>query len=204
MATITCDCADTLPVVKNDRCALPGIGKQITGFGVQLMTGSDFDGTAISDGGTAGGDISLAADWQAKMAATDENKIIVIQNLAGTNTPEGTPQVLEGNDVAYGGRVLTDMARTITGRIDFPSLADIDAINRINKCIGKLRVYVWDDKLFVQGPILNANLTFSNLIRPGINQPLPPHFLFTLAWDSIEEADFQTAALTFISTLQAA
>ena len=199
MSSITCSCGDALTAIKNDPCNFAGIGVQITAIAYQLMTGSDFNGTAIT--GTEGGDISLEADWQAKMAAVDEDKIVLLNNLGGVQTPEGTPQVRENNDVAYGGRVITDIARAITGRLDFPSFTDIQAVSRVNKCVGKVRVWLLDNNYFLQGPVLNANITFGSLIRPGLGQPLPAHIPFSLNYNAIEEPEFQATALPFISTL---
>lgn len=199
MSSITCACGDALTAIKNDPCNNAGIGVQITALAYQLMTGSDFDGNVIA--GSEGGDITAEADWQAKMAATDQSKIVLLNNLGGVQTPEGAPQVRENNDVAYGGRVITDMARSVTGRLDFPSLTDIVAVSRVNKCVGKLRVWLLDNNYFLQGPILNANLTFGSLVRPGLGQPLPAHIPFSLNFNSIEEPDFEATSLPFIASL---
>ena len=198
--SITCSCGDALTAIKNDPCNFAGIGVQITTIAYQLMTGSDFDGNAIASG-TEGGDISLEADWQAKLAAVDEDKIVLLKNLGGVQTPEASPQVRENNDVAYGGRVITDISRVITGRLDFPALSDIAAISRVNKCMGKVRVWLLDNNDFLQGPVRNANLTFGSLTRPGLGQALPAHFTFSLNYNAIEEPEFQTTPLPFISTL---
>lgn len=188
--SLTCSCSDTLAAPKNKPCDKLDLGKQITAIFIQKMEGSPFDGGTIS--GTSGGTITNKADWEAKIAATDDDKIIVLKNLAGITVPEASAQELSGNDVPYGGRIVTDLTRSIAGRLQYPDTTTITNVNK-SRCWGKVRVWLLDERDNLQGGnegIENVNINFMNLVRLGLGDGTPPHFPFQVDWMDLEEIEF--------------
>ena len=72
MSSISCLCADPLAAVTNDPCSAVKYGNQIVKLFVQKMDGATFDGQV-------GNDVTVEADWDTKLAAVDDDKIISIE-----------------------------------------------------------------------------------------------------------------------------
>lgn len=201
MLTCTCD-GTSLVAIPNDPCSAPKWGEQIVGIFVQRIAGSPFDGVPLASG-TTGGDITLVADWEAKMAALDDDKIVFLHNLAGTEVADVTRRSREGNDVPYGGLEILNMARSFSGRIQYPNNDTITAVNS-SRCWGKVRVWILDNNGYLQGGdagIENVNVNVDALKRPGIGSAIPTHFPFSVDWEDIEEKAMSDTALTFLKTL---
>ena len=77
MSSISCLCADPLASVVNDACSAVKYGNQIVKLFVQKMDGTAFDNTV-------GNDVSVEADWDTKIAAVNDDKIITIGSIIGT------------------------------------------------------------------------------------------------------------------------
>ena len=105
--SVTCACATDAESIDNVACDQSDLGNQIVSVFLQKMSGSTFDGVAIVSG-SAGGDISLEADWVAKRDATGDDKIVAIQNVTGAIRESAEPNIEEGNDVPYDGAEVID------------------------------------------------------------------------------------------------
>ena len=74
MSSISCLCADPLASVVNDACSAVKYGNQIVKLFIQKMDGTAFDSTV-------GNDVAVEADWDTKIAAVDDSKIISIGSI---------------------------------------------------------------------------------------------------------------------------
>lgn len=160
----TCDCNDPLNSIQNDRCTDAGFGIQLTQISIQKMTGVDFDGTN-------GNDILVEADWDTKIAAIADDKIILLQ--CNALRPPATPNLLTGNDVPFGGQIALDRPQEINGFITFPSQQTLEDINAAS-CWPEVKIGFSDnqDWFFAsKSPngefIPNASIVFDTLAQEG-------------------------------------
>jgi len=112
--SLICDCISPLQSPDNDKCSALQLGNQIVKVFVQKETGTDFDGTT-------GNDIEVEADWQTRLAADDDDRIVVFSNLGGAERPSAEPNVEEGNAVPYGGKEVIDRPQSITAFLRYIS-----------------------------------------------------------------------------------
>jgi len=139
--SLTCDCISPLQSPDNDKCSALQLGNQIVKIFVQKMTGTDFDGTS-------GNDIDLEADWQDRLAADNDDRIVVFANIGGAERPSAEPNVEEGNAVAYGGKEIIDRPQSITGMIKYISADTLSQLNQIT-CWDLVRIWFLDNNNFV-------------------------------------------------------
>ncbi len=189
------DCILPLVGIDNQQC--DGAGALLPAFGTQI--------TQLLYQNSAGVAPSLITESaaQAAMTAVAAAQVFTLKNIAAGVVPDATDQTLTGNDVAFGGTLLTNRSRTLTGRVQYvtdATIAAVNTLNALNQAGGTLRVWPVDNKGFIQGPLEGATLTFGALQRPGLGQNLPPYFNFTLAWDSIDEASVK-GPFAYLKTL---
>lgn len=156
-------CEIPLVAPLNDPCA-PGaaqIGKQFVGLFYQDAAGTPPTMTSISG-------------IQAGLTATGADKLYIIKNLAASTVAEPADQTITGNDVAYGGTVITERTRTVVGQMQYLSAADVATNNQLNagNALAK-RVWWFDDLNTIQGPYENATIGVGGYIRAGAGQALP-------------------------------
>jgi len=133
-----CDpCNNPLQSISNEKCGAPKFGNQIVKFFLQKQTGADFDGTLNND-------IEEEADWQSRLAADDDDRIVVIPNLASTERPSADPNLEEGNDVPYGGSEIIDRPQSITGAMKYLNQEDFALVRKIN-CWDQVRLWFLDN-----------------------------------------------------------
>lgn len=166
MANPTC----TLPLVaiENDACAA-----QPYGYGQQIRTllYQDMAGVAPDLLGTKAKPATLA-DVQAAITATTNNgadKVFVLRNIAGGLVPASSDTTLTGNDVPGGGTLVTNRTNTFTGRTDLITPDLVTGVNAMIARGGEYRIWLVDDKNYVQGYAEGATINFANLERAGIN-----------------------------------
>ncbi|MGL4631535.1 MAG: hypothetical protein ACRCVT_10050 [Leadbetterella sp.] len=173
MATI--DCAASLADVANDPCNYEQLGKQIVWLAVQSMRGTPF---------AANANLNLAATWTTKINATNDDKITIIPALVASSIPEGTPELLQDNDVPFGGQQLEDIVNTFTARAKFLSLQDYENIMKWNN-LGQVRVWMIDDKYYLRGGvngIENASVVVLNPTAPGQGAGNYVYVPLTVTW----------------------
>lgn len=190
MADSTCDLP--LVAVTNDNCAKVDYGKQIVALLYQ-----DSDGVAPNLTGTTAPTLSAL---QGFMTAEGADQLFILKNLAGAQVPDASDTTLSGNDVPYGGTILTDRLRTMTARLQYPSASTHTAVNAMNARQKPLRVWLVDDKSFIQGPYEEATLSFGAFLRGGIGGALP-NYPLTLSVNSIDEAAFSPAPIPDVKKL---
>lgn len=171
MSSITCLCADPLASVTNDPCSAVKYGNQIVKIFVQKMDGTPFDGQV-------GNDATVEADWDTKLAAVDDDKIVVIGNLIGTRE-SAEPTLEEGNDVPYGGAEIIDRPQTISFAMKYLSESSFAELDQ-TVCWGKVRVWFLDNENYLWGSevavastsggngIEDANIITATLSQAGI------------------------------------
>ena len=155
----------------------------------QKQSGSDFDGSALSGvDGTEGGTITSASDWQAKMAADSDDKIVVIGIVQDTSTGDPTDQTSDRQP--FGQRRLISREVVINFALHYAGTQTIAGVNAVNSGnVGAVRAWVMDENYNVQ-KFENASLLFSNLKRLGPNQNTPAHFAAELTYSSVLEPEF--------------
>lgn len=207
---VCANCVDAFDTIEafpeNQVC----YGKQISAIYAQAMAGSPFDGVAIA--GTVGGDISLEADWAAKAAASDEDKIIALPYLSGIQFPDPTVQELTGTEAPYGLPIVTESLYQIT--FDFIHLhaAVYDQFIAM-ACWGNVRIWIQDELGYVYGEqvatttgngIVNAKFTPVSWGFPGTGQAKPQFLRGRVSWrDRIGKPVAETS-LDFLQTVFAA
>lgn len=171
MSSITCLCADPLASVTNDPCSAVKYGNQIVKIFVQKMDGVAFDGGASND-------ITVEADWDTKLAAVDDDKIVVIGNVIGTRE-SAEPTLEEGNDVPYGGAEIIDRPQTLSFAMKYLSETSFAELDQ-TVCWGKVRVWFLDNENYLWGSevavpatsggngIEDANIITATLSQAGI------------------------------------
>jgi hypothetical protein len=200
--SLTCDCDNALESPLNSKCDAPDFGNQIVRIFAQKMTGTDFDGT----GGNA---VTVEADWQARINADDDDRIVILQNISNGLMPATEPNVEEGNAVPGGGKEVIDQPRTITGEAKYLSIADFGLWDKVN-CWGAIRFWVLTNRgwLFAYDITTGAGVPNATLIKKsyamggiGVKNMLP----FELSWNDLCEMKPVTGsnALTFLQTMQA-
>lgn len=140
---ISCSCATELVSITNDPCARSPYGNQIIKIFLQKMTGAKFNGTALNS-------ITEEADWNLKIAAVNDDKIIIIPNLAGAVKDSVQPNIEENNDVPYGVADPIDYPHSIvfdTKYINASTFADLESY----LCGTKLRMYYLDSAGYLFG-----------------------------------------------------
>lgn len=168
MSSISCLCADPLATVTNDACSAVKYGNQIVKIFVQKMNGLTFDGTV-------GNDVAVEADWDTKLAAVTDDKIVTIGSIIGTRD-SAEPTIEEGNDVPYGGAEIIDRPQAMNFVVKYASENTFAEIDK-TVCWGKVRVwfldnedYLWGSTLEINGGdgILDANIITTTLSQAGI------------------------------------
>lgn len=171
MSTLNCLCADPLANISVDNCDATKYGNQIVKVFVQKMEGTAFDGTLLND-------VTVEADWDTKLAAVDDQKIVVIDNIIGTRD-SAEPTVEEGNDVRYGGVEIIDRPQQVTFSMKYFSQAIFAEIDKVS-CWGKVRFwfldnndYLWGSEIAVAATsggngVEDANVLMSTMSQAGI------------------------------------
>lgn len=168
MSSISCLCADPLASVTNDACSAVKYGNQIVKLFIQKMDGTTFDGTV-------GNDVSVEADWDTKLAAVNDDKVITIGSIIGTRD-SAEPTIEEGNDVPYGGAEIIDRAQAMSFIIKYFSETTFAEIDQ-SVCWGKVRVWMLDNENILWGStlaasggdgILDANIISTTMSQAGI------------------------------------
>ena len=167
---ITCSCATDLASVTNEPCSATPYGNQIVKMFLQKMTGVGFDGTV-------GNDITIEADWDTKIAASGDDKIMIIPNIAGAVKESVEPNIEEGNDVPYDGADIIDRTHTITFDLKYLTESSFGEIDQLS-CPVKYRLfyldnesYLWGGSLQVAGAadgIENVSVVMSSYGQAGI------------------------------------
>lgn len=169
MSTITCLCATALANVSNDPCDAVIYGNQIVKIFAQKMTGVTFDGTALNT-------VTVEADWDTKIAAVNDDKIVTIGNIAGAVRDSVEPIIEEGNDVPYDGIDIIDKPQEFTFDVKYFKEATFAELDQ-TVCWGKIRIWWLDNKDYLWGGtlavdngdgILNANIITSPMSQSGI------------------------------------
>jgi hypothetical protein len=145
---ITCSCATDLASVTNEPCGATPYGNQIVKIFLQKQTGLGFDGTV-------GSDITLEADWDSKIAAAGDDKIMIIPNIAGAVKESVEPNIEEGNDVPYDGADLIDRQHTITFDLKYLTEASFAEIDQLS-CPVKYRLFYLDNEGYLWGGSLET------------------------------------------------
>lgn len=194
MATPTC----TLPLaaIENDACAA---GQYPLGQQIRTLLYQDMAGVAPDLRGSKTTPATLS-QVQTALTAAAPDKLFVLRDIAGGLVPASSDTTLTGNDVPGGGTRLTNRTRTVTGRTDLITPALVDAVNAQNARGGEYRVWLVDDKGYVQGPIAAATIVFGALERAGINGA-SNRIPFTVTYSSIAEPALGFAPIAGINSL---
>jgi hypothetical protein len=165
-------CSIQIDAPANDPCAFQSavIGKQLVGILYQEMSG------------TAPAVMTTLSGIQAGMTATAESQVFIIKNLAASSTPAPTDQTLSGNDVPYGGEIITDRTSKVEVQMQYLTPADIATNNTLAQSQSPKRVWLIDDKNVLQGPIENAYITVGGYIRSGANSATPNRQSLTVTY----------------------
>lgn len=147
--SITCVCTDPLQSPDNDKCGAPQYGNQIVKIFAQKETGTDFDGTS-------GNDITLEADWQTRVAADNDDRIVIFSNIAGAERPSSDPNVEDGNAVPYGGTEVIDRPQTITGMFKYLSASSFRQLDQV-ACWDLTRIWFLDNNNYLWGFTTTGN-----------------------------------------------
>jgi hypothetical protein len=127
------------------------------------------DGTAFD--GTVGNDATVEADWDTKLAAVDDDKIVSIGNLIGTRE-SAEPTIEEGNDVPYGGAEIIDRPQSISFIMKYLSETSFAELDQ-TVCWGKVRIWFITATLSQAG-IGTRNKVENNQVRwNDLTQPVP-------------------------------
>ena len=167
MSSITCLCADPLVSVINEPCSATKYGNQIVKIFAQKMDGNTFDGTA-------GNTVTVEADWDARLTAVNDDKIVTISNISGAVRPSSAPTLEEGNEVPYGGVEVIDRPQSITFSLKYFSQATFAQLDKI-VCWGMVRFwfldnndYLWFADITTGDGISNATIITTTLSQAGI------------------------------------
>lgn len=167
MSAITCVCDDPIQNIPNDKCGAIQFGNQIVKIFAQKMTGTDFDGTG-------GNTITVEADWLTKLAADDDDRIVIIPNLTGALRPSAEPNMEEDNEVTYGGVEIIDRPQEITFGLKYFNSSTFAKMDQV-ACWGLTRFwfldnndYVWVSDLSTGAGIPDASIILTTLGQAGI------------------------------------
>lgn len=196
--SITCICTDPLQSPTNDKCAAVTYGNQIVKVFFQKETGADFDGTA-------GNDVEVEADWQTRVAADDDDRIVIIGNLAGAERPSADPNVEEGNAVPYGGQEVIDRPQSITAMLKYAKQETFRQLDQI-ACWDLTRMWFLDNNNWLWGfntttgeGIPSVSVTTGTYQQMGIgtknSNPI------TISWNNVCQP-VPIAQLSFLKTLE--
>ena len=171
---MACDIVIVAP--DNDPCAFQTVkvGKQLVGFLIQDMRATPLP-TPIT-----------LASIQAALTDPDY-PMRIIKNLAASTVAEPTDQVLTGNDVPYGTSELTDRTRTLSGRMQYLTPADVEVNNGLNRNQSPKRVYSFDDLNATQGPYDNSSVVVGGYLRPGAGTNQKNSQLITVTHNGLDE-----------------
>lgn len=189
-------CDLELIAVNNDPCGATELGKQPVMILIQSMAGVAPDLTTVPANGTDG---RLAA-LQAAITATDEDKIFVLNNIAGGTLPAATDETISGNDVPRGGTIVTGRERVLTGRADYLTQAASDAMDNNNRRGGTVRAWLVDENDYVQGPFNNARVVYGSIVRPGLGNATT-HRPVTMTHRGLDEPTFASKPLVGVASV---
>jgi hypothetical protein len=157
MSILSCLCADELLSVPNNPCDAVKYGNQIVKIFVQKMTGETFDGTN-------GNTVSVEADWDTKLAAVNDDRIVTIS----------APTTESGNEVPYGGEEVIDRPQEITFSLKYFKATTFANLDKI-ACWGKVRVwfldnenYLWCSETTNGNGVEDASVLTTTLSQAGI------------------------------------
>lgn len=182
---MACDVPLVAPA--NDPCAFKSavIGKQF----VALL----FQDAA----GVAPTSLATKAGIQAGLTATGADQLFIIGNLAASTVAEPTDQTLTGNDVPYGGTLITERSRSIVGQMQYLTAADVALNNDLMASNGQLkRVWMVDDLNVVQGPYENATISVGGYIRAGAGVATPNRQSITVSHRGLAEPAIAVTPIT--------
>lgn len=171
---MACTIAPVPPL--NDPCAFQAfvVGKQIVGLLYQEAAGA---APAI---------MTTLAGLQAGLAATGDDKLYILKNLAASTTPAPSDQTLSNNDVPYGGEITTDRVRKVEAQMQYLSAADIATTNTLRTSQSPKRVWLLDDKNVLQGPFENAYLGVGEYVRGVIGAATPNRISITMTHHGLD------------------
>lgn len=141
--SVTCVCDDPIESPSNSKCGAIDYGSQIVKVFFQKATGTDFNGAA-------GNTITVEADWDTRLAADDDDRIVVIGHLANGVMPATDPNVEEDNAVEYGGIEVIDQPREITADMKYLTSADLAILDYVN-CWDFVRMWFLTNRNWVWG-----------------------------------------------------
>jgi len=170
--SVTCACATDLVSVENQACSQLDLGNQIVKIFIQKMDGSPFNGAAVV--GTEGGDLTDEADWDAKLGATGDDKIVVIPDVTGAIREPAEPNIEEGNDVPYDGAEVIDRPQSISFDIKYFSANTFQQMDDLI-CAGKVRMYfldnndyLWVGDVATEDGIVDVSILTTTMGQAGI------------------------------------
>lgn len=178
----------------NDPCAFnPNvIGKQFVGLFYQEMTG------------TAPTSMTGISGIQAGLSATGDSQLFILKNLAAPTTAAPSDQTLSGNDVPYGGSIITERTRVIEGQMQYLTAADIAINNALMASQSPKRVWWFDDKNAIQGPYENAYLNVGGYLRPGAGSATPNRQSISMTHQGLAEPAIGAPVAGLIALVNAA
>jgi hypothetical protein len=165
--SLTCSCADPLETATNDKCAAIAYGNQIVKIFAQKVTGTDFDASG-------GNTITVEADWDTKLAADDDDRIVVFSNLTNALRPSADPNIEEGNEVTYGGKNIIDRPQSITADFKYLAQSTFRALDQV-ACWDLVRIwfldnngYLWAQNTSTGAGIPDVSVTTGTYAQEGI------------------------------------
>ena len=173
MGTLSCLCSDDLVGFGIDNCDDTKYGNQIVKLFIQKMDGSPFTGATLS--GTEFGIITEEADWDAKIGATGDDTIIIIDDIIGIR-PSAEATIEEGNDVRFGGVEVIDRPQTITfsmknfNQAIFKSIDTVACWDKVRFWFLDNRDYLWAGETATDGGngVEDANVIMTTMGQAGI------------------------------------
>lgn len=197
MSTISCLCTDPLQSPANVKCDAGDYGNQIVIIVCQKMSGTDFDGTS-------GNNITVEADWNTKIAADDDDRLVLFKNLSNGVMPATDPNVEEGNAVAYGGTDVIDQMREINAELKYFTPSDLAKLDQI-ACWDQVRIWFITNRNYVWGDVVStgAGIPFVSVIKKGLSMEgigTKPRVAIKAVWNSLCEPK-PIASLSFVSNL---
>lgn len=205
MGAASCgDCDSDLVALGAEKCDDVQYGTQIVRIFVQKLSGTQFDGSV-------GNDVNEEADWDTKLAATGDDKIVIIGGVTAT-LPSVDPVVQSGQDVPYGGEEAIEATPSITGHIRYVNSQAFENSEVHTYCQGAARIwyldnrgYLWGGETIAKATIGNGfddvSLIFSTLDKPGIGGKV--RIPFRATWTSQCQPK-PIAQIPFLKTIQAA
>jgi hypothetical protein len=197
MSNLSCLCTDPLQSPGNVKCDAGDYGNQIVIIAFQKMTGTDFDGTS-------GNTITVEADWNTKLAADNDDRIVIFKNLSNGIMPATEPNVDEGNAVAYGGIDVIDQMREINASVKYFTPADLAILDKV-ACWDQVRMWFFTNRNWVFGDVVStgAGIPFVSVIKHSLAMEgigTKPNVPIRAVWNAICEPK-PIAQLGFVSNL---